>query len=80
MAPLEETEALGFQGGHDDRGAKVFGNIPRGDADIPALGEPFRPFIISQGTGWNGVDRLAAVAVFDEQFKHVRLAGARGGL
>ena len=54
--------ALGFQRGHDDGRPEVLTEVARGDTDIPARRLPFRPFVVGEGAGRYGVDRLPAVA------------------
>ena len=80
MLALEEAVALGFERGHDDWGPQVLAEVAGGDAHVPALGLPFGPLVVGQGTGRDGVDRLPLVARLDQQLEDVGLPGARGGL
>ena len=72
---------LGFQRGHQHRGVEVLGQVAGGDADVPATGPPLRQFVIGQGAGGHGVDRLTpGLALIGPQFEDQGLAGPGGGL
>ena len=77
---FKEAVTLRLEGRDNDRGAQVIADIARGDAHIPALGQPFGPFVVGQGPGGYRVDGLAAMPALDEQFEDVGLAGASRGL
>ena len=72
---VDQSVFLGLKRGNDDRCVKVFGEVTGGDADVPATGTPLREFVIGQGTGGHGVDRLAWVtALVGPQFEDERFA------
>ena len=72
---IDQSVFLSLKRGNDDRCVKVFGEVPGGDADVPATGTPLRKFVIGQGSGGHSVDRLAWVtALVGPQFEDERFA------
>ena len=78
---LDEAVLLGFEGGDEDGGAEIFGEIAGGDADIPAARAPFGELVIGEGARWDGVDGLTTIFTgFGPKFEDERLARAGGSL
>jgi hypothetical protein len=79
--PLDEAIFLGLQGGDDDWGVEVFGEVPGGDANLPTASAPLGEFIIGEGAGGNGVDGLAAIfALVRPKFEDQSFSGAGRGV
>ena len=76
---VEEAVFLRLQRGDDDRRVEVLRQIAGGDSDVPAARPPLGEFVIRQGAGRHGVDRLTGVAaVIGPQLKNEGFAGASG--
>ena len=77
----DETVLLRLQRGDDDGGFEIFGEVARGDPDVPTARAPFGELVIGQRARGHGVDGLAAIlAVVRPQFKDQRLTRASGGM
>ena len=78
---LDEAIFLSFEGGDEDGGVEIFGEVAGGDADVPAASAPLGEFVIGEGAGGDGVNRLAAIfAAVGPKLEDERLARAGGGL
>jgi len=76
----EEAAFLGFEGGDDDGGVEVVGDVAGGDADVPAGGAPFVEFVVGEGAGGDGEDGVAAAALLHEELEDEGFAGAGGSV
>ena len=71
----DQAVLLGLEGGDEDGGVEVLGQVTGGDAHVPATRPPFGEFVIGQGPRRHRVDGLPAVlARLRPQFEHQRLA------
>ncbi len=69
----------GFEGGDDEGGAGVDGDVASDDTDAPAAGAPFGVFIVGEGAGGDGEEGAAGeVGLLGPAFEHVGFAGAGG--
>ena len=74
-------ELLGLEGGDDEGGVGVVGEVAGGDADAPPLAGPLGEFVVGEGAGGDGVDDLAgSAALLEELLEDEGLARAGGGL
>ena len=78
IAP-DEPVFLGFEGGDQNRGIEVLGQVAGGDAHVPAPTAPFGQLVIGQCPRGHRVNGLPPIfARLRPQFEDQRLAGARG--
>ena len=78
--PLEEAGALGLEGGDEHPRPGVLRHVPGRDADVPTPPGPLRPFVVGEGAGGDGEDRLAPDPGLDEALEDQGLARPGGGL
>jgi hypothetical protein len=69
----------GFEGGDDERGRGVDGDVAGDDAHAPAAGAPFGVFVVGEGAGGDGEQRAAGeIRLLGPALEDVGFAGAGG--
>jgi hypothetical protein len=71
----------GLEGGDNERGGGVNGDVAGDDAHAPTPGTPFGVFVVSEGAGGDGEERAAGeIRLLSPALEDVGFAGAGGSV